>query len=70
MTDEHMRAWANDFSDNRVGPLFHAIIDAVIDAQTPEEIRRIESRMRYMSNSIASYKNLKFPTREDYSAVG
>lgn len=60
-TDKHMRAWANDFKDNRVGPLLHAIIDAVTDAQHPDEIRRIECRMRYMSNSIAAYKNNKFP---------
>ena len=62
ISDELMRSWVDGFDENRIGPLFHGLIDAVVDAETALEIHAIKKVMFHLSSSINSYSERKFGT--------
>lgn len=56
-TDEHMLYWA-DVGDNRIGPLMRELVEAIADSNDPDMIKRIASRLKFLSGSVNSYANL------------
>lgn len=51
-----MDYWA-DIGDNRVGPILKELVDALADCEEPEALRRIASRLKFMSSSVNSHAN-------------
>lgn len=55
-TREFMDYWA-DLGDNRVGPILRDLVDALADCDDADKLRRIASRLKFLSSSVNSHAN-------------
>lgn len=53
---EHLDYWA-DLGDNRVGPIMRELVDALVDCDDTDKLRRIASRLKFLSGSVYSLAN-------------
>lgn len=62
---EYLDYWA-DIGDNRVGPLLRELVDVMVDCDDPDKLRRVASRLKFMSGSLNSYANRLDKARRGY----
>lgn len=55
-TREFIDHWA-DMGDNRVGPILRELADAIADCDDFDKLRRIATRLKFLSSSVNSHAN-------------
>jgi hypothetical protein len=62
---EFMEYWAN-LGDNRVGPIMRELVEALSDCDDTDKLRRIASRLKFLSSSVYSHANRVDKARRGY----
>jgi hypothetical protein len=53
---EFLENWAA-VGDNRFAPILGELVEAVIDCDDPDKLKRIASRLKFLSSSVNSHAN-------------